>query len=98
MAKCNSAQKVTSETMDIGLTDVMTGGTDKRMYLYYQLVSSLKKADSVDIVVSFLMESGVKMLLSELANALDRGARIRILTGNYLGITQPSALYLIKRT
>ena len=55
MAKCNSAQKVTSETMDIGLTDVMTGGTDKRMYLYYQLVSSLKKADSVDIVVSFLI-------------------------------------------
>ena len=98
MVKCNSAQKITSETMDIGLTDVMTGGADKRMYLYYQLVSSLKKADSVDIVVSFLMESGVKMLLSELASALDRGARIRILTGNYLGITQPSALYLIKRS
>jgi HKD family nuclease len=30
-------------------------------------------------------------------NALERGARVRILTGNYLGITQPSALYLIKR-
>lgn len=51
----------------------------------------------MDIIVSFLMESGVKMLLKELDNALNRGARIRILTGNYLGITQPSALYLIKR-
>lgn len=77
-------------------TDVMTGGRDKRMYLYYQLIHSLKKAESVDIIVSFLMESGVKMLLDELDNALKRGARIRILTGNYLGITQPSALYLIK--
>ena len=77
-------------------TDVMTGGNDKRMYLYYQLISSLKKADSVDIIVSFLMESGVKMLIKELENALNRGAKIRILTGNYLGITQPSALYLIK--
>lgn len=28
--------------------------------------------------------------------ALERGVKIRILTGNYLGITQPSALYLIK--
>ena len=37
------------------------------------------------------------MLLQELENTLKRGARIRILTGNYLGITQPSALYLIKR-
>ena len=74
----------------------MTGGADKRMYLYYQLADSIKKADSVDIIVSFLMESGVKMLLGELDDALKRGAKIRILTGNYLGITQPSALYLIK--
>lgn len=50
----------------------------------------------MDIIVSFLMESGVKMLLGELDDALKRGAKIRILTGNYLGITQPSALYLIK--
>lgn len=78
-------------------TDVMTGGSDRYAQLYYQLISSLKKADSVDIIVSFLMESGVKMLLEELENALQRGARIRILTGNYLGITQPSALYLIRR-
>ena len=78
-------------------TDVMTGGSDRRMYLYYQLIGSLKKSDSVDIIVSFLMESGVKMLISDLENALKRGAKIRILTGNYLGITQPSALYLIKQ-
>ena len=77
-------------------TDVMTGDRDKRMYLYYQLVRSMGKAKSIDIIVSFLMESGVRMLLNELENALDRGARVRILTGNYLGITQPSALYLLK--
>lgn len=91
----------TSETerimQEIWSTDVMTGGSDRRMQLYYQLIQSLKKADSVDIIVSFLMESGVKMLLEELDNALKRGAKIRILTGNYLGITQPSALYLLKK-
>ena len=84
-------------TQEIWSTDVMTGGSDRRMQLYYQLIQSLKKADSVDIIVSFLMESGVKMLLDELDNALKRGAKIRILTGNYLGITQPSALYLLKK-
>ena len=78
-------------------TDVMTGDNNERMYLYYQLINSIKKADSVDIIVSFLMESGVRMILNELDNALKRGAKIRILTGNYLGITQPSALYLIKK-
>lgn len=84
-------------TQEIWSTDVMTGGSDRRMQLYYQLIQSLKKADSVDIIVSFLLESGVKMLLEELDNALKRGAKIRILTGNYLGITQPSALYLLKK-
>lgn len=97
MAEFNSAEKLNVDFVEEYSTDVMTGGKDKRMYLYYQLVQSLKKAESVDIIVSFLMESGVKMLLGELDNALKRGARIRILTGNYLGITQPSALYLIKR-
>lgn len=97
MAEFNSAEKLNIDLVEEYSTDVMTGDRDKRMYLYYQLIRSLKKAESVDIIVSFLMESGVKMLLEELDNALKRGARIRILTGNYLGITQPSALYLIKR-
>lgn len=96
MAELNTAEELDDIYEMEYWTDVMTGGQDKRMYLYYQLINSLKKADSVDIVVSFLMESGVRMLLGELDNALKRGAKIRILTGNYLGITQPSALYLIK--
>lgn len=75
----------------------MTGDKDARMQLYYQLSRSLRGAESVDIIVSFLMESGVKMIVKDLENALKRGAKIRILTGNYLGITQPSALYMIKR-
>lgn len=103
MAQSDTAENLrnTSETeritQEIWSTDVMTGGSDRRMQLYYQLIQSLKKADSVDIIVSFLMESGVKMLLEELDNALKRGAKIRLLTGNYLGITQPSALYLLKK-
>ena len=96
MAELNTAEELDDiNELEYG-TDALTGGQDKRMYLYYQLLNSLKSADSVDIVVSFLMESGVRMLLGELDNALKRGAKIRILTGNYLGITQPSALYLIK--
>ena len=96
MAELNTAKELDDIYGMEYWTDTITGGQDKRMYLYYQLINSLKQADSVDIVVSFLMESGVRMLLSELENALKRGAKIRILTGNYLGITQPSALYLIK--
>ncbi len=74
-------------------SNVITGG-DK--YLLYRLKKSLLKADKVDIIVSFLMESGVKLILDDIKCAADKGVRIRILTGDYLGITEPGALYLIK--
>lgn len=97
MAEFNYAEELNTNVDYDYITDVMTGDRDARMHLYFQLLHSFQKADSVDIIVSFLMESGVNMLIKHLGNALKRGAKIRILTGNYLGITQPSALYLIKR-
>ena len=33
----------------------------------------------------------MRLLLADLKQALDRGVKIRILTGNYLGITQPGS-------
>nr|WP_279387735.1 phospholipase D-like domain-containing protein [Xylanivirga thermophila] len=36
--------------------------------------------------------------MDDIKAAADRGSRIRILTGKYLNITQPSALYIIKDT
>ena len=75
MAELNTAEELDDiNELEYG-TDALTGGQDKRMYLYYQLLNSLKRADSVDIVVSFLMESGVRMLLGELDNALEAGSK-----------------------
>lgn len=96
IAKRTNATSDFSSDFVMESTDVMTGDKDERRFLYYQLQMSMKKAKQIDIVVSFLMESGVRMLLDDLRQAIARGAKIRILTGNYLGITQPSALYLIK--
>ena len=97
MAQFNFAEKSEIEELHIEPTDVMTGDRNKSRYLLYQLKLSMARAKQIDIIVSFLMESGVRMLLSDLKAALQRGVRIRILTGNYLGITQPSALYLLKK-
>ncbi|WP_458404849.1 DEAD/DEAH box helicase family protein [Methanobrevibacter sp.] len=58
------------------------------------LKDSIANADCIDVIVSFLMESGVKLIIDDLKNS---NAQIRILTGNYLNITQPQALYLLKK-
>ncbi|MEZ3503620.1 MAG: DEAD/DEAH box helicase family protein [Lachnospiraceae bacterium] len=97
MAQSDLAEKIGINELQVESTDVMTGDRNKSRFLYYQLKVSMLKADKIDIIVSFLMESGVRMILKDLKAALDRGVQIRILTGNYLGITQPSALCLIKK-
>lgn len=97
MAQSDFAEKIKVDGREIEYTDVMTGDKNRNRFLYYQLKMSMLKADRIDIIVSFLMESGVRMILQDLKAALDRGVPVRILTGNYLGITQPSALYLIKK-
>lgn len=71
----------------------VTGHND---HLYKRIQQSLYTATSIDIIVSFLMESGVKLLQKDLEAIKDKNIPIRILTGNYLNITQPSALYLLK--
>lgn len=83
MAESDFAERINIDDIDDApVTDVMTGDQDRRMYLYYQLVRSIRQAKQIDIIVSFLMESGVKILLSDLNFALNRDAKIRILTGN----------------
>lgn len=97
MAQSNFAEKLEIDGLQIESTDVMTGDKNRNRFLYYQLKMSMSKASKIDIIVSFLMESGVRMILKDLEAALERGVQVRILTGNYLGITQPSALCLIKK-
>ena len=97
MAEYYIAQNLADELIQIETTDVMTGDRNQSRFLYFQLKRSIRQAKKIDIIVSFLMESGVRMILDDLKAALDRGTVIRLLTGNYLGITQPSALYLIKK-
>jgi superfamily II DNA or RNA helicase/diadenosine tetraphosphate (Ap4A) HIT family hydrolase/HKD family nuclease len=60
--------------------------------LFAQLVWCLDGAESVDMAVAFIMKTGVAAIEEHLRDVLDRGGRVRILTGDYLGVTDPSAL------
>lgn len=66
-----------------------TGGKDP---LWVHLAAHLDHATTVDVVVAFVKPSGTQLLWPRLAEVLDRGGRVRFLTGDYLGITEPSAL------
>jgi len=55
--------------------------------------------DRIDLLVSFVQRSGLDILGTHLDTALDRGAQVRVLTTDYLGITDPAALgFLLDRS
>ena len=81
---------------DIASLAVVTG-EKKEKYLLWQLEISMAHAKRIDLIVSFLMESGVKMLLPQLKQAQKKRRSNphsdRKLSWNHA----PSALYLLKK-
>jgi len=59
------------------------------------LVSEIDRANSIYILISFAMKSGVEAIHDALKRAAERGVDIKICTGDYLFITQPEALRLL---
>lgn len=56
------------------------------------LLGQIEKAETICILTSFVMKSGVAYLKESLKFAAARGADIKICTGDYLYVTQPDAL------
>jgi len=56
------------------------------------LILHMDRADTCDIAVSFLLDSGARRIVEHLKDFLQRGGRARILVGDYLDVTEPVAL------
>ncbi len=57
-----------------------------------QIRSELPSATDVDLLVSFVRWTGVRTLIEELAQVVERGGRVRIITTTYMSATEPKAL------
>ena len=71
----------------------LANGTD--VPLRSSLLVELARCRRADLAVAFIREGAAASLLPALREALSRGARIRILTTDYLGVTDPEALDLL---
>ncbi|MCL6442722.1 MAG: DUF3427 domain-containing protein [Alicyclobacillus sp.] len=68
------------------------GNRPHHMSFYQSLKLELSTADAVDFMVSFIRFSGIQLLIRPLGELIHQGRPIRILTSNYMGITDPKAL------
>ena len=61
--------------------------------MYESLKKSIQESDEIIMNVSFIRDSGMKLLIKDLKEAKERGKRIKILTSDYMKVTEPNALY-----
>lgn len=68
---------------------LIAGGEDA---LIGHLLPHIDKARAVDVAVSFVLESGARLLQPHLQEMLNRSGRLRLVTSDYLDVTDPTAL------
>lgn len=66
-----------------------TGGNDP---LLPKLIHAINHASEIEIAVSFIQRSGLNLLFEPLKDAILNGACLKLLTSDYLDITDPVAL------
>ncbi|MUG70586.1 DNA helicase [Paenibacillus validus] len=57
-----------------------------------ELIIGMQNASGIYIMTSFVMQSGVRLLAPHLKGAIERGAEVKVLAGDYLFVTQPEGL------
>ncbi len=68
---------------------LVRGGDDPVLPLLREHIDS---ASRVDIAVAFVLPSGVRVIEEHLRDLLARGGSLRLITGDYLDVTDPDAL------
>lgn len=61
-----------------------------------ELVRQFQLAESIDIIISFVMKSGISLLEKHIRQAVALGIRIRVITSTYMNVTDPTALTILR--
>jgi HKD family nuclease len=69
---------------------LLVRGTDDPLLPHVR--ACLDRAASADFAVAFILKSGVDLVREHLRDLLNKGGRVRIVTGDYLNATDPDAL------
>lgn len=69
---------------------VFTGNNDE---LLVRIKENIEKCNKIIFVVSFIMDSGIKLIIESLKKAIEKDCKIEIFTTDYMSVTEPIALY-----
>lgn len=86
-----ATRQIRRPEVPLGQSDLLINGRGEPN-LIRALASEVDSADRIRIIVSFIKWSGLVLILPELESAIQRGARVEVLTTTYLAASDPRAI------
>lgn len=71
---------------------ILFTGAEQEPSLAHELRREIRTADRIDMLVSFIRWSGMRLLMDELRSFVERGGKLRVITTTYMSATDVKAV------